>query len=254
MYWGNTRLPWLQWLSIRSFARSNPDWKAILWVPPENERCPYDTKTDMYESIGVGNFMDQVGVEIRVADTYALTGAVLDGYELQNAWRHTAMSDALRLHLLHDMGGIWSDVDVFWFGKVEDSSLWLKDGKTVGLWWRGGDGVYNSLISAEVGAPAIKRLLDDVRRISPIKQAPGGQSPFGAEMWFKAFGQGGGPSNVPGHQQSNPGDFHERPYSIAAHVRGARLMWGSMDADNYKQLCADLPDVSDAIKRAIGGG
>lgn len=235
-YWGNTTLPWLQSLSIRSFRHLHPDWEVNVYRP--TTPCVYDIAADYWDTIR--------GCTMHTIDVRAMTGCSLQGYDSTNAWMHTTWSDALRNHLLFTVGGLWSDVDVLWFRSVEGSTL---DGDGVRLLWNSADMVHNSLMSAAtVHSRAFGMLCEMQRAISPAVQASGGQSPFGAELFQRTFGNYWG---MPDMRQIREGEFQGPPYSVARHFRAARILWASTTPDNYREKLSEVPGLSDDVARTV---
>ena len=233
-YWGNTTLPWLQSLSIRSFRKLHPDW--VVNVYRSATPCKYEAGPDFWSTIE--------GCTMWTVDVREMTGTSLDGYPDDSSWHHTAWSDGLRNDLLRRVGGVWSDVDVLWFDRADGSSL---DGPGVRMLWT--FGVSNGLIAAgETGLPAFGRLCEHGRRISPAHQEPGGQSPFGPILWEEEFG---GPAGVPDFHQIDAHQFHEPPFTRAMHYRAARVVWGSVTAANWREKCAEVPGLVSGIERVL---
>jgi hypothetical protein len=236
-YWGNTKLPWLHSLSIRSFMHHHPGWEVTVWRPRRlDDRCDYGVVSDHAKDCAGAMW---AGIEVDET-----TECWLTEHDPKNSWTQTTRSDALRLWLLHEHGGMWSDCDVLYFGSVEGSSL---DGPGLRMWW-GGDGVYNSLIAATPNHPALESLLARGRRESPMNQAPGGQSPFGAELFEHEFWHW---VYIPDYHQIDPTEFHHAPYTRAMHYRAARVMWASTTQSNYREKCADVPGLVPAIDRVL---
>jgi Glycosyltransferase sugar-binding region containing DXD motif len=233
-YWGNTTLPWLQSLSILTFRKLHPDWEVNVYTSATP--CVYDSVHDYWNTIEDCN--------IYTIDVRDITGASLNGYPDNNPWHHTAWSDALRNYLLLTRGGVWSDVDVLWYARADGSSL---DGPGVRMLWT--FGVSNGLIAAgSIGLDAFERLCKRQRFSSPAHQVPGGQSPFGPEMWEDEFGN---PYGVPDFHQLHGHQFHEPPYSRAMHYRAARIQWVSITSANWREKCSEFPDVIRGIERAL---
>jgi len=232
-YWGNTTLPWFQYLSMWSFRIHHPDWRVTLYRPHPHEQTAYPA--------GRCYFDDALKADIEMAfvDPDEVTGASLTGYDASSAWCQVFRSDVLRHWLLHRHGGIWSDVDVLYFRSVLGSSI---DQGEVALVWDG-EYAHTAVISATAGAEALRILVERQRALSPATQAPGGQSPFGPGFWVETFGS---VENAPGVARARYIEFisEPNPESVAHHARGARIPWASMTPDNYAERIRDaIPSI-----------
>ena len=118
-FWDKTPLSYLQYLTIVSFNKFNPEWRIILhqtnkaygsvtWVTPEN-RIKHSGK-DYYN-----NLINLDYVELNDIDFNELgfTENLPDVYK----------SDYLRWYLLSTIGGVWSDMDILFIKPLSDLDL-----------------------------------------------------------------------------------------------------------------------------------
>lgn len=120
LYWGKDKpLSWLRWLTVRTFAMLNPDWRVIVWHPKKPGRPPqWATKEHSFYSWSGPDWFKRLGdagsnVETRLAP--------LDDFPQDMTEVHR--SDLLRWRLLHTMGGFWSDIDIVYFRPMLDLKL-----------------------------------------------------------------------------------------------------------------------------------
>lgn len=106
LYWDKTPMSWLQTITVSSFHRYNPDWKIIVYVPPQtysgNQRfTPNYLGKDYFHLITEMKF-----VEIKPID--------LQKYNVNENLHDILRSDIFRYKILYEVGGIWTDFDVVW--------------------------------------------------------------------------------------------------------------------------------------------
>lgn len=111
-YWGGGSLYYLRYLTIKSFQKENPDWevrfyypkvsvKTVSWHTPEQKNITTnltDFKSQVLEDPTIKSF--EVDFEL---------------FGLPNTMPEVHKSDFLRLMLLSNEGGLWSDMDIFYF-------------------------------------------------------------------------------------------------------------------------------------------
>ena len=107
-------LSWLQLLSIISFRRYNPDWEIVLYLTKQtpgelgvNTYVPDYTGNDYFKLIEKLDY-----VKIKEIDLVA-EGIGLDKHGI-------LASDILRVRLLHELGGVYSDFDTLWLKPMSE--------------------------------------------------------------------------------------------------------------------------------------
>ena len=112
--WGNTKLPYLRLITVRSFIRHNPDWKIMLWNTLEKGELvtwekggalDYELNCEDYH----GELMN-LPVEKQVFD--------MEKYGFSNSISEVHKSDYLRLFVLWKYGGVWADMDILFFNPM----------------------------------------------------------------------------------------------------------------------------------------
>ena len=119
MYWGGEKLPYLRFLTIQSFMNQNPDWKIMFWYPKSSassvitwssRELDYSLSCDDYI-----NELKKLPIEINEID--------FEDYGFDNNISEVHKSDFLRLQLIADYGGVWSDADIFYFNPITNLSV-----------------------------------------------------------------------------------------------------------------------------------
>lgn len=104
IYWGGQPLPWIRWLTIKSFRQFNPDYKIWLWMP--KAACSNITwKTGELDYPNTDK--DYLQLLKENVDEVKL----LDIPFLNNA-HDSQRSDYLVYYALYNYGGIYADIDI----------------------------------------------------------------------------------------------------------------------------------------------
>lgn len=106
-YWGGEVLPFIHYLTVKSFIKHNPDWKVVLYRPKElSLEKPWSGWEHKYK-LNCPDYMDAVlelPLELRYFDARCLG--------ISNRYPEIIKSDFLRWHLLGTEGGVWADMDI----------------------------------------------------------------------------------------------------------------------------------------------
>lgn len=140
-YWGNSKISFLRYMTLHTFAHLNPDWKIHYYVPrikdsamqhstPENKK-QYERVTDYSKYIA-----KLPNIEIRQVnfDALGIPEEMSDVYK----------SDILRWKILAEEGGLWSDMDILFHRPMSHLTLYkdfntrpiivrYNEGRTTGL-------------------------------------------------------------------------------------------------------------------------
>ena len=110
-YWGRDKpLSWLRWLTVKTFAMLNPDWRVIVWSPRNaGSPPPWKTKEHVHYTWEGEDWLKRISEA--GANVEAREAPIGDFPALSEVHR----SDLLRWRLLHTMGGFWSDIDIIYF-------------------------------------------------------------------------------------------------------------------------------------------
>lgn len=110
-YWGRTPLSFLRYLSVASFAKFNPDWDIRIYRVVESQKV--DCKS--WDS---GEHNTSVFVKDDYFDwLYKIKNVNIIDYTFPDNiahWNDVQKSDYLRVILLYNTGGLWSDFDILY--------------------------------------------------------------------------------------------------------------------------------------------
>lgn len=112
-YWGGGIMPYLRYVTIKSFMKYNPDWEIMFWYP----KYPF-TKIkwrtgELDYKIHCKDFLPEL-MNLPIKKT------VVDFNEIGflNDVTENFKSDYLRAHTLNTIGGVWSDMDIIYFKPI----------------------------------------------------------------------------------------------------------------------------------------
>ena len=113
-YWELNSLSYLSYLTLKSFAYYNPDWQINIYTPRIISLSRSNNKTSQY----VGkNYMNELN---NLSNTKIIP---VDFQEIgfNNEAPEDIKSIYLRWHILSTIGGIWSDLCIFYINSIEES-------------------------------------------------------------------------------------------------------------------------------------
>lgn len=111
-YWGGDNFPFLRYISLMSFKKQNPDWVVNLYIPKViSNEMPWAKKQVEQKYKEKFNYFYKIkGVNIIEFD--------FEKIGLSNNINEIHKSDFIRYYLLSRDGGIWSDMDIFYFKPI----------------------------------------------------------------------------------------------------------------------------------------
>jgi hypothetical protein len=117
-YWGGGTLPYMRMMTVKSFMRFNPDWKVKLYLPTQQaDKGEWNTKELSYPVICQDCTDELMGLDIeKVYVGFAQYGFDDTMFEVHK-------SDFLRLYLLANEGGVWSDMDILYFKPMTELAV-----------------------------------------------------------------------------------------------------------------------------------
>lgn len=110
LYWGGGKMYYLRYLTIKTFLKHNPDWEIILWYPEYTYTKHTWSSGEQMMELQCKDFTDEVM-------NLPITRKSVDfaNYGFTNDVSEVHKSDFLRLLKLSTIGGVWSDMDIFYF-------------------------------------------------------------------------------------------------------------------------------------------
>jgi len=108
-YWGGGPLSYLQYLSIVSFNRYNPDWTINLFMPKELESIAPTWVTNEQRDEYMGQ--DYLSEAKKLCNVIEID---FSEHEFAKPRHEVQKADIIRWHILYEYGGIWSDIDILY--------------------------------------------------------------------------------------------------------------------------------------------
>jgi len=109
-YWGHPYLPYLNYLSVYTFHKYNPDWEIRLYYA----KSPYLKQTwkepcQKFDFIGKDYYNELRKLPIKFIEFN------METMEVSNDIGEVYKSEYLKCYLLATYGGLWSDMDIIYF-------------------------------------------------------------------------------------------------------------------------------------------
>lgn len=112
-YWGGEKMPFMRYMTIKSFIDQNPDWKVMFWYPKHlflkltwsTFELKYDVSCDDY-------LPELMKLPIKTGDVD------FTDFGFRNNIPENYKSDFIRDHLLYICGGVWADTDIIFFKPI----------------------------------------------------------------------------------------------------------------------------------------
>lgn len=115
VYWGGGVLPYMRYLTVKSFIDLNPDWDIYLWTPKEhNKKVTWRSGENSYTSY----CRDYMPYLLRLPVIHSVLDYSEYGFTPNSAEVHKA--DYTRIAVLKHYGGVWADMDIIFFRSIED--------------------------------------------------------------------------------------------------------------------------------------
>ena len=116
LYWDRSPLSYLNYLTVVSFNKYNPDWKIIVSTPTKKtEGISWKTNEQELRYTGRCYFG-----KLHHVDNVVIQQVCLDQIGFDNNASECVKSDYFRYHILKKHGGLWSDFDVIYTNSVEE--------------------------------------------------------------------------------------------------------------------------------------
>lgn len=114
-YWGKKTLSYLRYMTLYSFRKVNPEWKMEVFYSETPSASPVWRSCDhVIPTVSQENFwgtFSNLNITITPIESLPLN--------FPEAMSDVMKSDFLRLYLLSERGGLWSDMDILYFRPVE---------------------------------------------------------------------------------------------------------------------------------------
>jgi len=109
VYWGGGILYYLRFMTIKTFMKYNPDWEIRFYHPKfPTQNISWMNPEQKFEVLGDDFFGEVMKLPItKIAVDF-------NDFGLSNSMSEVHKSDYIRLELLSTVGGLWSDMDIFY--------------------------------------------------------------------------------------------------------------------------------------------
>lgn len=129
IYWGGERMPYMRYLTIKSFLLLNPGWEVWLWMPQESsEIITWESKENNYP-LDCSNFLP-VALSLPVKKKYIDFADIEKGKLLAEVHR----ADYIRIMVLQEYGGVWSDSDIIYFKPISSLAVNVETNKNMDVY------------------------------------------------------------------------------------------------------------------------
>lgn len=109
LYWGGYTLSWLQYMTVYSFQKLNPDWEIKIYAPfitsVNKTWNTFEHKVIIVSDNYIERLKNITNIKLIDFEEYGMSNDMFENYK----------ADFLRWVLLSTIGGLWSDFDVLYF-------------------------------------------------------------------------------------------------------------------------------------------
>jgi glycosyltransferase involved in cell wall biosynthesis len=117
-FWDGEKLSYLRYLTLVSFRRLNPDWKIVLYTSIVPHKKFYWKSGEQNYGNNYVNYLNRVNdLDIAIEEVN------FDRIGFSNSASSVHKSDYLRLKLLSEVGGLWSDMDILYIKPMDEISF-----------------------------------------------------------------------------------------------------------------------------------
>ncbi len=162
-YWATDTLPWIRYLSLKTFRQLNPDWEMILWKKEVLTRvddpaisdgsCP--PKPEGY--VDWWPEVEKLGVKISILDVEKQFNFDMSYYK-DCSVKDVHFSDFAYMGLLYEYGGLWVNMDMLFYKPIEQGVYNIPENNNFEV--MGLQGVFNNFILAKHKANFMKDLFN----------------------------------------------------------------------------------------------
>jgi len=118
VYWGGEVMPYIRYLTIKSFMILNPDWEVWLWMPQKpSQKVTWASKENDYP-LNCNNFLP-IAMSLPIKKMYVDFPNIEEGRLLAEVHR----ADYIRIKVMEEHGGLWADSDILFFRPMRSMSV-----------------------------------------------------------------------------------------------------------------------------------
>lgn len=179
-FWEGEQVSYLRYSTIISFMRQNPDWQVKFYYPKgECRNYNWSTFEQKYPFVGDDYYNEIKELPITFQEVN------FDPWNFKNTEIHGVLkSDILRLYLLSTVGGVWCDLDIFFFKPMDDLPFNTEETKNIDTVFCISDyGHSIGLLMASENNPAYRILWDAALQVKDFSN----YQSFGSILYNKIF-------------------------------------------------------------------
>jgi hypothetical protein len=127
VYWGGGKINYLRFMTIKTFIKHNPDWKVMFLYPKQHTRnITWNTKENKNQILLCKDFTSEL-------NKLPINKIEIDfkKYNVSNSLSEVHKSDFIRLIQLNKIGGLWSDMDIFYIKPMTSFYLNTPENKNI---------------------------------------------------------------------------------------------------------------------------
>lgn len=178
-YFGGETMPYIRYMTIKSFMNLNPDWEIMLWYPQHLfTKHTWDSFELKYE-VSCDNYLPEL-MKLPIKKTavdFTEIGFINDAAEALKA-------DFLRVYILYVLGGAWTDTDILFFKPITSLSVNVPENTDKETFvCVSSYGHSCGLIMSSPGSKFFGRMAD----VSSVEYNPNGYQSLGPTMFNKYF-------------------------------------------------------------------
>jgi hypothetical protein len=118
-YWGNEPLPYLRFLTLKTFSHYNPDWQLRLYTSKDSVKPTWLSK----ENKNIFNGKDYTDHLKEIPNLTIITVDFQKTIGIPNTTSDVHKSDILRWWLFTKDGGMWIDLDILFWKPITESEV-----------------------------------------------------------------------------------------------------------------------------------
>jgi len=119
LYWDGSKLSYLQYLTVKSFHKFNPEWEINIYIPSTRSYTKsWNTSEQKNEYEGEDYYP-----RLKELNYLRIIKVNFEELGISNNISEVFKSDFLRWYLLYNIGGGWSDMDILYIKSLNEISL-----------------------------------------------------------------------------------------------------------------------------------
>lgn len=120
-FWGNEKMSWMRYMTLKSFRMFNPTWKMILYFSVsdvKNKQWTSIVQQDFFTFNGVDytEELKTLNIEFRYWD---ISNNKIIKYKTLKDVAPSHMSNFFKWYTLYSEGGIYSDMDIIYYKSID---------------------------------------------------------------------------------------------------------------------------------------